>query len=65
MGTCYMAPSPIGAYIETFGPFGTITVDDVEARCLSELAVMRAVKLANLTDRQGTLIAGSTTSAAG
>lgn len=50
-GTCYMSPSPIGAYIETFGRLGTITVSDIAERCLTELALTRPIRLADTTDR--------------
>jgi RES domain len=51
-GTCYVSPSPVGAYIETFGRLGTISEDDLAERSLSELALSRSVRLADLTDRQ-------------
>lgn len=51
VGTCYAAPSPIGAYVETFGRLGTISETDVEERSLTELALTRSLNLADLTDR--------------
>jgi hypothetical protein len=51
-GACYVSPSPIGACIETFGRRGTISVDDLAERSLSEPALSRSVRLADLTDRQ-------------
>jgi RES domain len=51
-GTCYMAPSPLGAYVETLGRIGAPTGEDIEERSLSELALTRPLVLADLTDRQ-------------
>lgn len=50
-GTCYLSPSPIGAYLETFGRIGTIAWSDVEQRRLSELTLARALRLGDLTNR--------------
>lgn len=51
-GTCYLATSPLGAYVETFGRLGTITELDVEERSLSELALSADLRLADLTERR-------------
>jgi RES domain len=52
-GTCYLAASPIGAYVETFGRFASgISQEDVEERSLSDLALTRPLNLADLTNRQ-------------
>jgi hypothetical protein len=51
VGTCYVAPSPLGAYVEIFGRLGTITWDDIEERSLTELTLARSLKLADLTER--------------
>lgn len=51
LGTCYTSPSPLGAYIETFGRFGTISESDIADRCMSELVLTRPLKLADITDR--------------
>lgn len=52
IGTCYVAPSPIGAYVETLGRLGTISESDVAERSLSELVLTRPLKLADMTNRQ-------------
>lgn len=51
VGTCYLAPSPLGAYLETLGRLGTISWDDIEERRLSELTLARPLRLADLTAR--------------
>jgi hypothetical protein len=48
----YLSPSAIGAYVETFGRLGVIDLEDITERSLSELALTRPVRLADLTDRQ-------------
>jgi hypothetical protein len=52
VGTCYMASSPLGAYIEVFGRFGTFGYQDLAERSMSELALSRPVRLADLTSRE-------------
>jgi hypothetical protein len=51
-GTCYVAPSPIGAYLETLGRLGTISESDVAERSMTEFVLTRPLKLADLTNRQ-------------
>jgi len=51
VGTCYLAPSPLGAYVETLGRLGTISWDDIEERRLTELILARSLRLADLTER--------------
>lgn len=50
-GTCYMAASALGAYVETFGRLSAITDDDIAERSLTELVLLRPLILANLTSR--------------
>jgi hypothetical protein len=50
-GGAGLSPSPIGAYVETLGRLGTISGEDPAERSLSELALSRALILADLTDR--------------
>lgn len=51
VGTCYLSASPIGAYVETLGRLGTITIGDVGERRLSEFTLARSLRVGNLTDR--------------
>ena len=51
MGTCYLSASPIGAYVETLGRLGTLNRGDVHERRLSELALVRTLRVGDLTDR--------------
>jgi hypothetical protein len=53
IGTCYVTPSPMGAYIETLGRLGAISESDIAERSMSELVLIRPLKLADLTNRQG------------
>jgi hypothetical protein len=51
LGTCYVSPSPIGAYLETLGRLGTISSEDIDDRRLTELTLARSLKLGDLTNR--------------
>ncbi|MGH9068658.1 MAG: RES family NAD+ phosphorylase [Acidimicrobiales bacterium] len=51
-GTCYLSPSPTGAYLETLGRLRTLSEDDIEERSLSEIVPTTSLSLADLTDRQ-------------
>lgn len=50
-GTCYLALSPIGAFLETFGRFKVLTQEAIDERALSELSLTRPLRLADITDR--------------
>jgi hypothetical protein len=50
-GTCYCASSELGAFVETFGRFQFLTQQVIDERALSSLALLRTMKLADLTDR--------------
>lgn len=51
-GTCYLSPSPTGAYLETLGRIRTLSDADIEERSLSEVVPTVPLHLADLTDRQ-------------
>ncbi len=48
-GTCYLAQTPVGSFIEVFRGFPIIAASDVDARALSWLSIPRAVRLADAT----------------
>lgn len=48
-GTCYLAASPSGAFVETFRDFTFVNADDVAARSLSRLRLRRDCVLADCT----------------
>lgn len=50
-GTCYLATSPVGAYLEKFGRIRTLTEELLLAHRLSVLAPTVSLDLADLTDR--------------
>lgn len=53
-GTCYLALSPLGAFVETLGRhFKFLTQASVDERALSSLSLTRPIRLADLTDRAG------------
>lgn len=51
-GTCYVSLRPIGAFVEVFGRFTTVTREMIDERSLSELTPSRPLRLADLTNRQ-------------
>lgn len=51
VGTCYLSPSPAGAYLETLGRLRTLSQADIDQRCLSEVVPTTSLRLADLTDR--------------
>lgn len=51
-GTSYLSPSPVGAYLETFGRLKMLSDADIEERSLSEVVPAVPLHLADLTDRR-------------
>lgn len=48
-GSCYLAETPVGAWLEVFRSPGTIDHADLEARRMAEVLVPEALDLADLT----------------
>lgn len=51
-GTCYLATSPTGAFLETLGRFRVITGETIADRLLTTLVPTVPLTLADLTDRR-------------
>lgn len=49
LGTCHLANSPLGSFVEVFTGIGAVAKDEIDARRLSELHVPRRVRLADCT----------------
>ena len=50
-GVCYLGTTPVAAYLEVFGRMRALPVPELTDRCLSVAPVVRAVRLADLTNR--------------
>jgi RES domain-containing protein len=50
-GTCYLALSPLGAFVETLGRFRILTQEAIDERAVSALSLTRSLRLADVTDR--------------
>lgn len=50
-GTCYIALSPVGSFVEVFGRFRLLTQQMIDERALSSLSLTRPLRLADVTDR--------------
>lgn len=50
-GTCYLALSPPGAFVEVFGRFKVLAQRLIDERSLSELTLTRALRLADVTHK--------------
>lgn len=51
-GTCYLALSPIGAWLEVFRTVGRVATDDVRRRRILETRPPRRIRAANLLARE-------------
>lgn len=51
-GTCYLALSPLGAFVETLGRFRLLTQEMIDERAVSELTLTRPLRLADVTERR-------------
>jgi hypothetical protein len=47
-GTCYLATTPLGAWLETFRNVGTVALEDVQSRRLLATRPPRPIRAANL-----------------
>lgn len=50
-GTCYLATSAVGAFLEKFARFGAVTREIIDNHRLTYLAAVTPLELADLTDR--------------
>lgn len=50
MGTCHVAESPLGSFVEVFTEISHIAREDIDARRLSDLHLPRRARLADCTD---------------
>ena len=50
-GVCYLALDPLAAYVEVFGRFRAVPIDEISRRCLSTAQASRDLLVADLTQR--------------